>query len=432
MQKAGNLKKEFYLKLLLISKKLEKPYLIMLCIYVAFTMYAFISEPAGDVLRGFINILTSQSVLVTDYIAVGGLGATLLNSAVAGFSSLLLLKRAKVKPNGAIIAALWLTLGFTFFGKNIYNMIPLTIGVWLFSRFMKEPFSNYSLVALLVATVSPTVSEISFLGVLSMPVEILFGILFGFLIGFIFPAISASTVKVHGGYDLYNMGFAGGLICLVGYAVLQNIGVDLVRAQIVSEGNTQIIAIGLYIMSFCLLLCGIIPGDTKKNIQDFREIQKRSGRLVSDFYFEYGKGVYINMACLGFIATTVTLVLGAELNGITLAGIFTIIGFGAFGKHVRNVLPVIAGAILAVYINRDDPGHFSNIVSILFATGLAPIAGQYGIIWGIIAGFLHLNVAIHTSEIGGGMNLYANGFAAGFVAMLLLPIITALKKERVN
>jgi hypothetical protein len=133
---------------------------------------------------------------------------------------------------------------------------------------------------------------------------------------------------------------------------------------------------------------------------------------------------------LGILATSITLILGAQLNGITLAGIFTIIGFGAFGKHVRNTLPIMSGAIIAVFINRGDPGHFSNIVSILFSTGLAPITGQYGIIWGVIAGFLHLNVAIHTGPLGGGMNLYANGFAAGFVAMLLLPIITALRKER--
>jgi len=412
-----------------IRKKLEAPYVIMLCIYAFFIVYAFVSEPPGEVIRGFLRIITSQSVLVTDYIAVGGLGATLLNAAVTGLAGVIMLKLKKVKPNGAIIAALWLTLGFSFFGKNIYNMIPLTTGVWLFSRYMREPFSNFSLVALLVATVSPTVSEISFLGVLSMPVEILLGILFGFLIGFIFPAISASTVKAHGGYDLYNMGFAGGLICLVGYAVLKNAGVDLPIAQIVSEGNNFRIAAGLYLMSLCLLLYGVLSGDVKENVKSFMDIQKRSGRLVSDYYFEHGNGVFINMAFLGVIATSLTLVLGAQLNGITLAGIFTIIGFGAFGKHVRNVISVMLGAIIAVFVNRDDPGHFSNIVIILFSTGLAPIAGQYGIIWGIIAGFLHLNVAHHTGALGGGMNLYANGFAAGFVAMFLLPVITALRKE---
>ena len=410
--------------------KLEAPYVMMLCIYTVFIAYAFISESPREVFSGFLRILTSQSVLVTDFIAVGGLGATLLNSAIAGIASVTMLKLTKVKPNGAIIAALWLTLGFTFFGKNIYNMIPLTVGVWLFSKYMKEPFSNFSLAALLVATVSPTVSEISFLGVLSTPVEILFGILLGFLVGFIFPSISASTIKMHGGYDLYNMGFAGGLICMVGFAVLRNIGVELTTAEIVSEGNTLTIAIGLYLLSLSLLLCGLLMGSAKENFASFREILKRSGRLVSDFYFEQGNGIFINMGLLGILATSVTLLIGADLNGLTVAGILTIIGFGGFGKHVRNVIPIMTGAILAAFANQQSPGHFSNAVPILFSTGLAPLAGQYGVIWGIIAGFLHLNVAIHTSDLSGGMNLYANGFAAGFVAMILLPIITALRKER--
>ena len=412
-----------------IKTKIRAPYVIMLSIYTVFVVFAFITETPAELFSGLWRILTSPSVLVTDFIAVGGLGAALLNSAIVGFISIIMLILTKVKPNGAIIAAMWLTMGFTFFGKNIFNMIPLTCGVWLFAKYNREPFTNYTLAALLVATLSPTVSEISFLGILSTPVEILLGVLFGFLVGFIFPAISAGSVRLHGGYDLYNMGFAGGLICMIGYAVLRNAGVDLGTAEILSEGNTFTIAVGLYLISAALLLCGLLLGGVKENFRGFLDIQKRSGRLVSDFFFEHGNGIYINMAALGVLATTIALLLRAELNGLTIAGILTIIGFGGFGKHVRNVTPIMAGAILAAFINTEDTGYYANIVAILFSTGLAPIAGQYGLIWGVVAGFLHLNVAMHTAYLSGGMNLYANGFAAGFVAMFMLPLITALKKE---
>jgi hypothetical protein len=185
-------------------------------------------------------------------------------------------------------------------------------------------------------------------------------------------------------------------------------------------------------MCFGLFLCGLFIGNAKENFKAFWDIQKRSGKLISDYYFEFGSGVYINMAALGVIATTVTLLLGAQLNGVTIAGIFTIIGFGGFGKHVRNVVPVMAGAILAALVNREAPGHFSNIVAILFSGGISPIAGQYGLIWGLIAGFIHLNVALGAGELSGGMNLYANGFAAGFVAMFLLPVIEAVRKEKIS
>jgi hypothetical protein len=70
------------------------------------------------------------------------------------------------------------------------------------------------------------------------------------------------------------------------------------------------------------------------------------------------------------------------------------------------------------------------MIVILFCTGLAPIAGQYGWKWGLAAGFLHVNIASHTAYLSGGMNLYNNGFAAGFVAMFLLPLITMLRKEK--
>jgi hypothetical protein len=67
------------------------------------------------------------------------------------------------------------------------------------------------------------------------------------------------------------------------------------------------------------------------------------------------------------------------------------------------------------------------IIAGLFGTTLAPIAGNYGIIAGIVAGFLHLCVVMNVGVIHGGINLYNNGFAGGLVASILFPIIEAFK-----
>ena len=417
------------LKERLAKLKMDGPYAFMLLVYLGFLLFAFISEPPTGVLRGFINIVTSPSILTTDYIEIGGVGATLLNAAIAGLASLITLIFLGIKPNGAIIMALWLTTGFAFFGKNVFNMLPLTFGVWLFSKYNKEPFVDYSLAALLVATVSPTVSEISFLGIFSRPVEMLLGVLIGFFIGFIFPAMSASTVRIHGGYDLYNMGFAGGLICTVFFAIMKNAGINIKTAEYISAGNNVVLASGLYLISGALICYGIFNGGIKEKFKNLIIIQKRSGRLVSDFYYEHGNSVFINMGILCIFSTTLTLALGAELNGPVIAGIFTIVGFGAFGKHLKNITPIMMGAIFAVLFSRGDMGAPESIIVILFSTGLAPIAGKYGVIWGVTAGFLHFNIASHTAYLSGGMNLYSNGFAAGFVAMFLLPMITIFKKD---
>ena len=53
---------------------------------------------------------------------------------------------------------------------------------------------------------------------------------------------------------------------------------------------------------------------------------------------------------------------------------------------------------------------------------LAPIAGRFGIIAGIFAGFVHVSMAFNVGYLHGGINLYNNGFSGGFVAAMLVPI----------
>ena len=55
----------------------------------------------------------------------------------------------------------------------------------------------------------------------------------------------------------------------------------------------------------------------------------------------------MNMACVGAAATAYVLFVGGELNGPTIGRIFTICGFGAFGKHLKNIAPVILGVIVS-------------------------------------------------------------------------------------
>jgi hypothetical protein len=138
------------------------------------------------------------------------------------------------------------------------------------------------------------------------------------------------------------------------------------------------------------------------------------------------------MGVLCAFATTLTFLIGAQLNGVTLAGIFTIVGFGSFGKHLKNITPVIAGALIAAYFNRWDFAGPGNVAAVLFSTGLAPLAGQFGCGWGLIAGLLHVNVAMYVGELNGGVNLYNNGFAACLVAIFLLPLITVFRKDGNN
>ena len=81
---------------------------------------------------------------------------------------------------------------------------------------------------------------------------------------------------------------------------------------------------------------------------------------------------------------------------------------------------------LAKQWSANDP---SMLLAALFGTSLAPIAGKYGWGWGIVAGFIHSSAVQSVGALHGGLNLYNNGFAAGIVAAILIPIIQIFKRD---
>jgi hypothetical protein len=68
----------------------------------------------------------------------------------------------------------------------------------------------------------------------------------------------------------------------------------------------------------------------------------------------------------------------------------------------------------------------------LFSTTLAPIAGTYGMVAGLIAGALHMILVTNVGVIHGGITLYNNGFSGGIVASVMIPVIDAFMKEKKN
>ncbi|MCL2374465.1 MAG: DUF1576 domain-containing protein, partial [Treponema sp.] len=96
------------------------PFAFMLAINLAFLALAFAIDGASNTLSGFSRIIQSRSILVTDYVKIGGIGGTLLNVSIVGLSTVFMLLRLGVKPCGAHIMAMWLSMGFAFFGKNVF------------------------------------------------------------------------------------------------------------------------------------------------------------------------------------------------------------------------------------------------------------------------------------------------------------------------
>lgn len=109
-------------------------------IFMCFIAFGVVHDGFSSVVKGIINIVKEPDILITDYFEVGGIGATFVNAGLMGIINTSIFLMLKAKPNGAIIAAIWTSVGFAMFGKNIVNIWPVMFGVWLYSRYKKENF----------------------------------------------------------------------------------------------------------------------------------------------------------------------------------------------------------------------------------------------------------------------------------------------------
>ncbi|MCL1788805.1 MAG: DUF1576 domain-containing protein [Oscillospiraceae bacterium] len=403
-------------------------YYVLIFICGLFVFFAFANSSPADIIRGFWIINTSRSVLVSDYIAMSGLSATLVNSAVSCLLFLSMLIVTKTPPSGKIISALFLTLGFAMFGKNVINTIPIVAGVALYAKANKEKFSKYLGHSMFGATVSPIVSEIAFSDGNTSVAEFLIAYAVGMFIGFIFPVVADAVKKMHHGFCLYNSGIAGGFIATFAVGIFRSMGLDIVPETYWSTEYTTQLAVGAYSFSVSAILFALILSGPRQAIVRFLQIVKERDRDNNDYLTYYGSTCYINIGIMCIIATTVMLILGIPINGPVLGGIITIAGFSVAGKHLRNTIPVLLGSVIAANLNYLNVATAPNALSILFSTGLAPISCKFGFVWGIIAGFMHVSVAIFIGNLNGGLNLYNNGFAGGFVAITLVPLIVLFNK----
>ena len=402
----------------------------MLVFALSLILFGFLCDSPKNIVFGIWNIICSQAGLISDSIVIGGMGAAFVNAGLVTLLSLLLLRGVKLAFSGISIACLFLMGGFALFGKDIWNIFPIIGGSYLYALYKREHFAKYVYISLFGTALAPVVTELVQIGVhdgFSIR-QYLIGTGAGVLIGFILPPIASFTSRVHQGYNLYNVGFSAGLIGMVLASIFKSIGHTFEVRLEWSTGNNLKLSIFLFILFGMMVLAGFIwNGFSLRNIS---RITRHSGRLIADFVLLDGLPVtLINMGTIGAFATIYVLVVGGELNGPTIGGIFSICGFGAFGKHIKNITPVMLGVVLSSFVmvwSLQDP---NVLLAALFSTGLAPIAGQFGWRWGIVAGIIHSSVVLNVGFLHAGLNLYNNGFAAGLVCIVLVPLIEGLRKE---
>ena len=402
-------------------------YYMLMAVAVLLAVFAVILQPDISLFTGLWKIQVGHAGLITDAIRTGGAGAALLNASLVMTLSTLLVRLQKMPFTGLSVACLYMMAGFALLGKNLLNSLPILIGGFLYACYKSEPFSKYTYLTLFATCLSPMVSYF----MLHTDVEIHYVamLLGGIVIGFVMPAVSGYTVRIHQGYNLYNVGFSAGFVGLGMVSILRGFGMQF---QTKNSWSTEY-NLPLTLLMVCLLLglfvLGMLLGC--RSWKKYRRILSHSGRAVSDFFVLEGLGcTFVNMALVGAIGLLYLLLMRVPLNGPLVCCLFAMVGFGCFGKHPRNVLPVMAGAIIAGSfmdsVSLTSPGV---LLATFLCTGLAPIAGQFGGLWGMAAGFVHMTIVQNTSGLYGGLNLYNNGFAAGLTCIIMIPLIEALKSE---
>ena len=182
---------------------------------------------------------------------------------------------------------------------------------------------------------------------------------------------------------------------------------------------------------FVLMAAGALLFGGRSILKEYRLLLRLPGLGGTDFLRDSTRcATVFNMAVNGLFAVVLVFLVGGELNGPVIGSIFTIIGFSATGKHLRNIFPIMLGVYLASLIKHWNLCDPSPMLAFLLSTTLAPIAGEFGIFCGVLAGFLHSSVVLNTGILYGGMNLYNNGFAGGLIAVFMIPIIQSIRSRK--
>ena len=412
-----------------LEKKQKEISILLHVLAFSLLLMTFAFESISSLLNGYYKILTSSSNLLTDYMYIGGVGTAFFNAFTILIFSIYTTKYTKKVINGADIAAIVLVTGFAFFGKNLFNSLPLTMGVFLYARIMKVDKSAVILQALYITALAPLVSEVTFAFGLPFYLGMFLGYLLGILIGLVVTPLSRSFLRFHNGYNLYNIGFTAGIIGMLVVAILRMFDLQIETVSSLYETNESKIIIYLFVLFSLMIIYGFYKNGF--SLKGYSDILKSTGRLPSDYMVSYGLyPTLINMGIMGIISCLFVIICNGVFNGPVVGGIFSVSAFAAFGKHPKSSIPIFIGVYLAGLLNIHEPSSTSSLLAGLFGTTLSPIAGEFGPFAGIIAGFLHMGMVFNVGGVYGGANLYNNGFSGGFIAAILVPIINEFTQTR--
>ncbi len=379
-------------------------------------------------MEGLRTIQFAECGLVTDFIATGGLSASFVNAALVTLLCVLFIRLSGSPYTGTSLASVIMTTGFCFFGINVVNMLPIMTGTWLYAFSRGEPFKKYVHVGFWACCAGPVVQYLAVYGHYSPAFNLFSGILLGIVCGFLVTGCASATAKAHEGMNLYNAGFASGIVLIGVSSIMKGFGYTFASVFTWNTEYKGMVALYICIMLAVWFLTGFLLNGN--SFAGLWELGKQSGHRA-DFVKTEGLGTtMMNMSLTGLVGAVFILLIGGDPSGPVISGILSMFSFGAIGKHYRNVIWVIAGIVILSFFSNWNLTDPAVQFSALLGTCISPFAGKYGPFWGMVAGMIHISVVRHSGAFHSWLNLYNNGFAGGVTSVILLPFIRALKKEQ--
>lgn len=403
---------------------------------LAFLIGAICAPDRSEIFAGFGRILSRPSLLTKDYffLEIGSISGAMLNAFLVGAVCCGMMYLPGAAVGGGTVAAYFLTVGFSFFGINLLNILPFILGTLVYSLLKKQPFAKNINFAMFSTALAPLVSEVLWrypateTHGITLP-GVALAILIGVVVGVAMPALCAQSALFHKGFDLYNAGPAAGFLGMLIFAIMYKaIGVEAPAiAATLGEGNAlfcNVFAIA------CLALCLIFGLLLNGGFRGYGRLLLDSG-YKADFAAKHGVGATaINFGVYGLFIVAYYNIIGATFTGPTFGVIWCMLAFCAAGSTPLNVLPILIGYFIGSLFGANAINAQAIVVGACFASGLAPVSGQYGPVAGIIAGILHYCLVTSVPATHGGFNLYNGGFTSGLVAFVLVPVLAQFFKSR--
>lgn len=408
------------------SDKACNRFVLFSIVYMLIT--AFLLDTPAEIWEGMKRIVISRDALITDYFVIGGYGAAFFNAAMVMLIEYVMLIYEKVHFTGLTLAAIFINAGLGLFGKNPVNILPILIGTYIYAVAHHTKMNRYIYTAMFGTCLSPFVTEMVYALPFHIWINCILAVAVGIIIGFVLPPLSAHTATMHMGYNLFNVGFSAGIIAFVLVCVLQSVGIEPKTVLIWQEKTP----VWLYLWLIGFFAAAFAYGDHLNggDLKKALKVMRHPGRAVADFVLMDGAGsTFVNMSLVGFAGLIYIFFIDGDLSGPVVGAMLTAFGFAAFGAHPKNYLPILFGVYLSTFFNKFGATTPALQLAAMFAVGVAPIAGQFGVVAGLFAGALHVAIVTCTSSMYGGLNLYNNGFSCGWVAIFMVPLLESFIKR---